>query len=49
MKVYVVFKTRSNGASWRDEVHCVRETREAAEKALKGLKEGYITDYDTAK
>lgn len=46
MKVFVVFKTKSNGTSWRDEVHCVRETREEAEKALSGIN-GYITDYDT--
>jgi len=49
MKVFIVFRTYSNGATWRDEVHCVRESREEAEKALSGLESGYISDYDTAK
>lgn len=46
MKVYVVFKTRNNGAHYRDEVHCVRETQEAAERARAAVG-GYICDYDT--
>ena len=47
MKVYVVFKTKSNGTKWHDEVHCVRESKADAEKALKDLQNGYICDYDT--
>lgn len=47
MTVYVVFETFSNGAIWRDEVHCVRETIEEAEKALEGIGSGYISDYST--
>ena len=46
MVVFAVFKMKSNGTTWHDELHCICGSAEKAQKELKGLHSGYITDYN---
>lgn len=46
MKVYIVFKTKSNGTTWHGEVHKVCKDKEKAESIKNGLTGGYVCDYD---